>query len=130
VGWTEIFAVFVVSHLTGDFLLQTDWQAAHKHGGLGRDPVRRRALFSHIATYGLAFVPAFVWLGTDIGGWVVAVAAGVVLPHLVQDDGRLLFLYMRSVKRTQASASDFVFIAVDQTLHLLALFGLSMLAAA
>jgi uncharacterized protein DUF3307 len=130
VGWTEIFAVFVVSHLTGDFLLQTDWQAAHKHGGLGRDPVRRRALFSHIATYGLAFVPAFVWLGTDIGGWAVAVAAGVVLPHLVQDDGRLLFLYMRSVKRTQASASDFVFIAVDQTLHLLALFGLSMLAAA
>lgn len=129
-AWTEIFAVFIVSHLAGDFLLQTDWQAAHKHGGLGRDPVRRRALLSHIASYGLAFVPAFVWLATDIGGWAVAVAAGVVLPHLVQDDGRLLFVYMRSVKRTQAAASDFVFIAVDQTLHLLALFGLALLAAA
>ena len=129
-AWTEIFAVFIVSHLTGDFLLQTDWQAANKHGGLGRDPVRRRALLSHIATYGLAFVPAFVWLASDIGGWVVAVAVGVVLPHLVQDDGRLLFLYMRKVKRTQAAAFDFVFIACDQTLHLLALFGLALLAGA
>lgn len=129
-AWTEIFAVFIVSHLAGDFLLQTDWQAAHKHGGLGRDPVRRRALFAHVGTYGLAFVPAFVWLATDIGGWAVAVAAGVVLPHLVQDDGRLLLFYMRSVKRTQAGPSDFVFIAVDQTLHLMALFGLALLAAA
>jgi uncharacterized protein DUF3307 len=130
VAWTEIFAVFIVSHLVGDFLLQTDWQAANKHGGLGRDPVERRALLSHVATYGLAYIPALVWLASDIGGWVVAVAAGVVLPHLVQDDGRLLMFYMRSVKRTKAAASDFVFIAVDQTLHLLALFGLALLAAA
>jgi hypothetical protein len=130
VPWTEIFAVFIVSHLTGDFLLQTDWQAANKRRGLGRDPVRRRALLSHIATYGLAFVPAFVWLASDLGAWVVAVAAAVVVPHLVQDDGRLLFRYMRSVKRTQVGPSDFVFIAVDQTLHVLALFGLALLAAA
>jgi hypothetical protein len=130
VPWTEIFLVFIVSHLTGDFLLQTDWQAAHKHGGLGRDPVRRRALLSHIASYGLVFVPAFVWLATDIGGWAVAVAAGVVVPHLIQDDGRLLRNYMQSVKRSQAAPTDFVFIAVDQTLHVLALFGLALLAAA
>ena len=36
--------VFVISHLVGDFLLQTDFQARYKHGGLGRDPVARRAL--------------------------------------------------------------------------------------
>ena len=35
--WAEITIVFWVSHLAGDFLLQTDWQAEHKHGGLGRD---------------------------------------------------------------------------------------------
>ena len=62
--WPEIFAVFVVSHLVGDYLLQTEWQAHNKHGGLGPDPVRRRALLSHVATYGLAFVPALVWLAT------------------------------------------------------------------
>ena len=126
--WTEIFAVFIVSHLVGDFLLQTDWQAAHKHGGLGPDPVRRRALLAHIATYGLAFVPGFVWLATDIGGWIAVVAAGIILPHLVQDDGRLLTLYMRSVKRTQAATTDFIFIAVDQTLHIVALFAVALIA--
>jgi hypothetical protein len=126
--WTEIFAVFVVSHLVGDYLLQTDWQAAHKHGGLGRDPVRRRALVSHVTTYGLAFVPAFVWIATDIGGWIVAVAVAVVVPHLIQDDGRLLALYMHSVKRTQAATSDFIYIAVDQTLHMVALFAVALAA--
>jgi Protein of unknown function (DUF3307) len=126
--WTEIFAVFIVSHLVGDFLLQTDWQAANKHGGLGRDPVRRRALVSHVASYGLAFVPAFVWLATDVGGWIVLVAAAVVLPHFVQDDGRLPVAYMHSVKRTFAAQTDFVFIAVDQTLHVVALFALALVA--
>jgi hypothetical protein len=129
VAWTEIFAVFIVSHLVGDFLLQTNWQAENKHGGLGSDPVRRRALLSHIATYGLAFVPAFVWLADDIGGWVVAVAAAVVVPHLVQDDGRLLVLYMRLVKHTRADPADFVSIAVDQTLHIVVLFAIALAAA-
>ena len=126
--WTEIFVVFVVSHLVGDFLLQTDWQAQNKHCGLGPDPVRRRALVSHVATYGLAFAPAFVWLATDIGWWVGAVVAAVVLPHLVQDDGRLLAAYMRSVKHSVAAPRDFVFIAVDQTFHVVALFAVALAA--
>ena len=54
--------MLVVSHLIGDFVLQTDFQAEHKHGGLGRDPVRRRAIGA--------------------------------IPHLLQDDGRLLDSYM------------------------------------
>ena len=40
VSWVAVFDVFVVCHLVGDFLLQTDWQANHKYGGLGGDPVR------------------------------------------------------------------------------------------
>ena len=36
---------------------------------------------------------------------------------LVQDDGRLVTLYMRSVKRSRAAPMDFMFIAVDQTFH-------------
>jgi Protein of unknown function (DUF3307) len=126
VPWTEVFAVFVVCHLAGDYLLQTEWQAENKHLGLGPDPVRRRALFSHVATYGLAFLPALVWLATDNGGWVAAAAAAILVPHLVQDDGRLLRLYLRGVKGTSAGPTDFVYIAVDQTFHLLALFALAL----
>ena len=64
-SWVEVFVVLVVCHLAGDFLLQTDWQASNKYGGLGGDPVRRRALFTHIVTYTLAFLPALVWIGLE-----------------------------------------------------------------
>lgn len=124
--WVEVFAAFVVSHLAGDFLLQTGWQAAHKAGGLGPDPVRRRALFTHVATYGLAFVPALVWLADDIGGWVAAVAAAIVVPHLIQDDGRVMSAYIRAVKHTELRPGDFVHIAVDQSFHMVALFLLAV----
>lgn len=124
--WPEIFVVLILSHLVGDYLFQTEWQAENKHGGLGPDPVHRRALVAHVATYGLAFVPALVWLATDIGGWVAVAAVAILVPHFVQDDGRLLLWYLRVVKRTTAGASDFIFIAVDQTFHVLALFAVAL----
>ena len=118
--------MFIVCHLTGDYLLQTEWQADNKHCGLGPDPVRRRALFAHVATYGVAFVPALIWLASDIGGWVAVTAAAILVPHLIQDDGRLVLSYLRSVKRTNAGMADFVFISVDQTFHVLALFAVAL----
>jgi len=126
VPWVEVFTVFLLSHLVGDYLLQTDWQAAHKMEGLGGDPVRRRALLSHIATYTLAFVPALAWLAGELGAAVLLVAALVAGPHLVQDDGRLLDLYLRRVKRCDPKSLPGVRTAVDQTFHLLALFALSV----
>ena len=123
--WVEVFAVLVVSHAVGDFLLQTEWQATHKRAGLGRDAERRRALVSHAATYTLAFAPALVWLAGDLGAaGTAALAAGVFLPHLVQDDGRLLGAYVRTVKRTEP-APGMLMLAVDQSFHLLVLFGLA-----
>jgi hypothetical protein len=127
VPWAEVFVALVVSHLAGDYLFQTGWQAQNKHGGLGRDPVRRRALVSHVFTYGLAFVPALVWLADDIGAWVAVVAAAIVVPHLVQDDGRLLGVWVRRVKRTELPSTDFVYIAVDQSFHVIALFVLAVI---
>lgn len=127
--WFEVFAVFLVSHLVGDYLLQTDWQAIHKRGGLGADPVARRALLSHVATYTLAFVPALVWLAPDLSApALVGVAAGIALPHMVQDDGRLLAIYVREVKGCDIVAFPLVGAAVDQTMHVVALFGLALLA--
>jgi Protein of unknown function (DUF3307) len=127
VAWVEIFAVVVVSHVVGDFLLQTNWQATHKRGGLGSDRISRRALLTHIATYTLAFTPALVWIGTDIGAWAVGIAALIALPHLVQDDGRLLAAYMRRIKGIEPDEGP-VTVAVDQTAHLVALFLVSLLA--
>jgi hypothetical protein len=127
VAWVEIFAAVVVSHLVGDFLLQTNWQATHKRGGLGRDRISRRALLAHVATYTLAFTPALVWIGTDIGAWAVGIAALIALPHLVQDDGRLLAAYMRRIKGIELDEGP-VALAVDQTVHLVALFLVSLLA--
>jgi hypothetical protein len=128
-AWFEVFAVFLVSHLVGDYLLQTDWQAIHKHRGLGPDPVARRALVTHVLTYTIAFVPALIWLAGDLSiGAVFAVAAGVAIPHLVQDDGRLLALYVSRVKGCDIAAFPLVGAAVDQTMHIVALFALALLA--
>ncbi|HZO06587.1 MAG TPA: DUF3307 domain-containing protein [Solirubrobacterales bacterium] len=121
-AWVEVFLVLVVSHLVGDFLLQTDWQAKYKYGGLGPDPVRRRALGTHIVTYMLCFVPALVWIAAE-GGLARAVLAAIVVavPHWVQDDGRLLDLYMAAVKGLSPTSPG-LRVAVDQSFHVVALF--------
>jgi hypothetical protein len=121
--WVEVFAAFVVCHLVGDYLFQTDWQATHKRGGLGPDRQSRRALVSHVATYTLAFVPALIWLADDIGAWAaVGTAALIAVPHLIEDDGRLVAGYMRAVKHTDPASKPAVVTVVDQTFHLVALF--------
>jgi hypothetical protein len=125
--WSEVFIVLVLSHLVGDFVLQTDWQAQHKHGGLGSSRESRRALFSHLTTYTLAFVPAFVWIGDSDGvGVAVAALALVYLTHLILDDGRLLERYVTAVKGPGALEVPLVMVAVDQTFHLLVLFGTAL----
>lgn len=129
-SWVEVFAVFVVSHLVGDFLLQTDWQAANKEFGLGRDPVHRRALLSHLATYMLAFVPALVWIGIEIdAAWAVLIGVVVAAPHLIQDDRRLLDAYMLRVKGLSQGGNLSLRVAVDQSFHLVFLFGTALLVA-
>jgi hypothetical protein len=130
VSWVEIFAVFVVSHALGDYLLQTDWQATHKRGGLGRDRNSRMALLSHVASYTLAFVPAGIWLATDgdLGALGLALlAVGIYVPHMIQDDGRLLSGYITRVKGCGAESAREVFTAVDQSFHLITLFATALI---
>jgi hypothetical protein len=131
VTWVEAFTVFLVCHCTGDFLLQTEFQATKKAGGLGSDPVARRALLSHIFTYTLAFVPALVWLGSHHTiGLTLAGAAVLSITHLVQDDQRLLGLYARRVKKTEAQAGSPLWIFVDQSAHVVWLFAAALVATA
>ena len=122
-AWVEIFAVLFVSHGLGDYLLQTDWQAKNKRGGLGRNALARRALFSHVSSYTLAFVPAGIWLADEMSALgLIALAAAIFIPHLVQDDGRLLTIYVRRVKGEGAATTPAVYTSVDQSLHMIVLF--------
>jgi uncharacterized protein DUF3307 len=125
--WPAVFATFVVSHLAGDFLLQTDWQARNKHGGLAGSRVARRALCSHVSSYTLAFVPALVWLAADLHTRVLGVAVLIAVPHLLQDDGRAIELYMTRVKGVPQGGERSIQRAVDQSFHMLALFLLALL---
>jgi hypothetical protein len=126
--WTEVFAVLLVSHLFGDFVLQTEWQASHKHGGLGGDPRARAALASHMGTYLLSFMPAFVWIWSNHSfGVAVGTLALVGVPHTIQDDGRLLFAYVRGVKRVSSESWELVYLATDQSVHILVLFLIALL---
>lgn len=127
--WVEVFAAFVICHLVGDYLFQTDWQAVHKRGGLSSSPERRQALLSHVATYTLAFTPALVALWDQLGAGVLGVAVLIYVPHMIQDDGRLLTAYVARVKGPNAAELQHVFTAVDQTFHMVALFLLALLAA-
>jgi hypothetical protein len=128
VSWVEIFAAFVVSHLVGDYLLQTDWQARNKRLGLAGDPVRRRALLSHVLVYTLTFVPTLIWLSDDLGAGVVWVAALIFIPHVIQDDGRLLTWFIFKVKGASEESAREIYMPVDQSFHVLALFALAIAA--
>jgi Protein of unknown function (DUF3307) len=124
--WVEVFILFVMSHLVGDYLLQTDWQACNKRGGLARGATdAHRALFTHVGFYTLAFLPALASIDLDAELLWIIPAIGV--PHLIQDDGRLIHAYMRRVKRLDPTGNLSVSIAVDQTFHLLALLLVALL---
>ena len=126
--WVQVFAVFVVSHVVGDYLLQTDWQARNKYGGLTGTSTMRRALITHVTTYTLAFVPAMIWLWPSDGAGVFGVAALIFVPHLIQDDGSLLIAYARTIKKADMKENPSLAVALDQSFHLLALFLTALLA--
>jgi len=128
-SWPALFGVFLLSHLLGDFLLQTDWQASEKrHGLIGGTRVNRRALASHGMIYTLAFVPALVWVGIESSALsAVGVAALVGVPHVIVDDGTLLAWWTRHVKHVHGVPSTVVRIGADQSTHVLALAAVAFL---
>ena len=128
--WEEIFLVFLVCHVVGDYLLQTDWQAVNKRGGLSRNREARRALFSHVLVYTLVFVPACIWVATETTALAIALLPVVFIPHLIQDDARVLIAWNRIVKRSSPLPGDHVYMAIDQSFHFVFLFATALLAVA
>ena len=128
-----VFVAFFACHHAGDYLLQTEWQAHHKAGGLARGAgVARRALLAHVVLYTLAFVPALVWIGIEADAAGIAALAGALVfgPHLVVDDARLLRAYVRDVKGVHEPLDDGLVSAVDQSVHYVSLFAVAGLVAA
>ena len=121
-SWVSVFAGFIVAHMVGDYLFQTDWQALNKRGGLTAGGVSRKALVCHVSTYTLAFLPAFIWIGSELDPvWAIVAAVLVYVPHLVIDDGRLVGLYLARVKHVEGPNLG-VAASVDQSFHVLSLF--------
>jgi hypothetical protein len=130
VRWEEVFLVFLVCHVVGDYLLQTDWQATNKRGGLSHNRDARRALLSHVLVYTLVFVPACIWVATETSALALALLPVVFIPHLVQDDARVLIAWNRIVKRSSPVPGDYVYMAIDQSFHFVMLFATALLAVA
>ena len=117
----------LASHLTGDFLVQTEWQAVNKTGGL-REPRSRKALLAHVIAYTASFAPALAWIGRRTSAKrAVMVGGAVAIPHLLVDDGGLVELWLREVKRASKPAPALA-IAVDQSFHVICLLGAALLA--
>src|SRR5436190_24236112 len=108
--------------------MQTEWQAVNKRNGLSRDPVARRALFSHVFVYTLGFVPAVIWIATEKSALAFVLLPVVFIPHLIQDDSRLLIAWNRAVKGGSPSPGEPVYMAIDQSFHFVFLFGTALLA--
>jgi hypothetical protein len=127
VNWVSVFAAFLVAHMVGDYLFQTDWQARNKRGGLSGDRIAFRALFTHVTTYTLAFVPALIWIGDQLDpGWAILAAALIFIPHLILDDGRIVRAYLANVKRAEGFDVGLA-ASVDQSFHVLSLFLVALL---
>ncbi len=125
--WPAVFAAFLVCHLTGDLILQTEWQALTKVQGLGT-PEGRRALALHGATYMIAFVPALIWVAAESTPVAaVGVAALVAIPHLLLDDGHFVRAWLRHVKHAGEPAPSLA-LMVDQSFHVVCLLGAALLA--
>jgi hypothetical protein len=118
------FADFFVAHHVGDYLLQTEFQAQHKEGGLGgHDAAARRALMGHGLAYTAAFVPSLFGVARRSGvARALGVGALIMLPHLAIDDGRLVEVFMRRVKGTAADEDPAFTQKVDQTMHMVCLW--------
>jgi hypothetical protein len=128
-SWPPVLVAFLVCHLTGDLLLQTEWQALTKVRGFS-DPEGRRALILHALTYTLPYLPALVWVGDERGALrAVVVALLIALPHVLVDDGRVVSVWLRQVKHSPNPAPS-LRLMVDQSFHVVCLLGVAVLAAA
>jgi hypothetical protein len=107
-----IFAALIAGHMLGDWIVQTDWQAANK-------TTSWRANQMHVATYHLTLLAAVGWYAWR---WelIPALAASWVLHSFI--DRRWPVKRLLQLTRSPAFAETSLgILTADQTLHVVTL---------
>jgi hypothetical protein len=113
------FAWLVLAHLVGDFVLQNDWMAKGKNKALFT-----KAGMTHFIIYTLTIAGALLVAGgLSKGGWFLFTSIAVVFfSHWFIDATNLVDSWMAFYGQSQVAI---VRLAIDQTLHLIVLAGIS-----
>ena len=74
-----------------------------------------------MTSYTLMFVPAFIWLADEVGA-IVGIAGLIFATHLLQDDAPPARALHENGQAHQAPDNAVVFMAADQSFHILVLF--------
>jgi len=94
-----------IAHLVGDFLLQTEWMATRK-------TTSSLACAVHVLVYLIPFVVC------PLHWWQIALIGA---QHFLQDRTRMVAWWMLRWKRTVFDPPSGLALAVDQSIHLLAI---------
>lgn len=120
---TIVFLVLLCSHLVGDWVAQSDWQAANKTRSWA-------ALAAHLARYHLV-MGLLLLIPVLRDGWpawkALAVLAVSAATHAVIDRRWPVRALMRAVGSPGFATLEWGVIAVDQALHLSILSMLAVL---
>lgn len=115
-----VFEGMLISHVLGDWLLQTEWQARNKTSCW-------RAMAVHIVVYH-ALLFGVLWFGFSLRHWTaVLVVVGLGATHVILDRRTFVQWYARTMRlSSQQPLESWFGIVIDQMLHL-ALLGLAAL---
>ncbi len=116
-----LFEIFIIAHLVIDFILQRQWEADRKNKNW-------RALAFHCLIYTVGFVPVF-WL-LNISFWWLFL---LFISHFIIDSQKITRWLLEDVKGYKEDKTDkafwtLLFVGVDQTLHLIILLIIAILA--
>ena len=106
-----VFEGLILSHLFGDWLLQTEYEAMNK--ALGR--FFNTALWKHCLFYSASFVPVFVAFHLP-WHWLLLIFAS----HLFIDRRWPIVWWISTIKRTSKESvgkNFWLVVAVDQVVH-------------
>lgn len=109
VGAMTLFPLLIAGHLIGDWIVQTDWQAANKMTSW-------KANQQHMLGYHLTLAVLAVLATSAANALVIVVVSW--LTHMVIDRRWPVVRLMRATGSVPFSQTTFGVVAVDQALHL------------
>lgn len=120
----SLFDLFLICHLTGDWMFQTSEQAANKAKG----NFINWAILNHSLVYTLTFVPVFLIFGISFY-WL----AIIFVSHVILDKRSITRWWVRKIKTMDPNLKgcffsfDAMTIVIDQVIHILILAVIALL---